>query len=148
MNRFFLVFISVLLQCLSLSVFASNNISCEVNHTLFHNSFIVKASYRIILVNGTGVILINGNATESNKPYIISREIRFTYSNKDANYYLFENNIIRKNPLDNISDSLMMKHYPSFFVKNNNSLIFYIQKENESDYIMSFVSAPFFYCNG
>lgn len=144
MNRYFSSVISILLLSLSLSVNANDDVVCDVNHSLFHDNFVIKALYRFILSKGTGVILINGKINNDKSAYIISREIRFSYCKRSVADYLLMNNIIRKNPLDNIPDALLMKHYPLFFVENDNSLTFRIKRENKNDFIMSFVSTPFF----
>lgn len=140
--------ICMLLMFLPSGVYANDDVTCEVNHGLYHDDLVIKAFYRFILSKGTGVILINGKVNNDKAAYIISREVRFTYNKKSATDYFLINDIIHKNPLDNVPDFLLMKHYPSFFVENGNSLTFRIKRENKSDFIMSFVNAPFFYCNG
>ncbi|WP_159867152.1 MULTISPECIES: hypothetical protein [unclassified Raoultella] len=140
--------ICMLLVCFSSGVYANDDINCEVNHSLYHDDFVIKAFYRFIISKGSGVILINGKINDGKTAYVISREIRFAYSKKSAIDYILINGIIHKNPLDNIPDVLLMKHYPTFFIENGNSLTFRIKRENKNDFIMSFVSTPFFYCNG
>ncbi|MFS6933782.1 hypothetical protein [Klebsiella oxytoca] len=140
--------IIAMLLCFSPSVFSNDEFSCEVSHALYHDSFTIKASYRFILTNGNGILLVNGKVSDRKKHYIISREIRFVYSRETISDYLFTSDYIRKNPLDNVPNELLLSHYPSFFVKVGHSLVFHIERENKKDFIMSFVSVPFFYCNG
>lgn len=126
----------------------NNRISCEVKHSLYHADFAIKATYKFIMSDNAGVILINGSSHLGAEKYTISREIHFGYKRQSGDDFFLSSNVVHKNPLDTLPDSLSLKHYPGFFVHKNNRLTFSIKPVNETDYIISFVSTPLFYCNG
>lgn len=140
---FFLLFSGVLQNA-----YANEYVMCEAKHNLYHGNFSINAIYRFVMRDKSGVILINGSAHQGEERYTISREIRFLYNKQSGVDYHFSDSKIRKNPLDNIPEELAMRHYPKFFYQDNNSINFLITKTNGNDYIISFVSTPYFYCNG
>lgn len=127
---------------------ANDNIVCEAKHSLLHDEFEIKAIYRFIMGDNVGVILINGTAHHGPDRYTISREVYFNYKKQSGNDYLLTSQRVYTNPIDTLPDLLAQQHYPSFFLVENKKLNFHINSVNKTDYIISFVSTPLFYCNG
>lgn len=127
---------------------ANDKIVCEVKHSLYHDQLEIKATYRFIMSDNTGVILINGTAHLDQKRYTISREVYFHYKKRSGDDYLLTSQRVYTNPIDTLPELLAQQHYPSFFLKENKKLNFYFKSVNQTDYIISFVSTPLFYCNG
>lgn len=123
-------------------------IACEAKHTLYHDNFEIKATYRFVMGDNTGVILINGTAHYGADKYAISREVYYNYKKQSGNDYLLTSQRVYTNPIDTLPDLLAQHHYPSFFLTENKKLNFRINPVNQTDYIISFVSTPLFYCNG
>ncbi|MBZ9580691.1 hypothetical protein [Klebsiella quasivariicola] len=127
---------------------AHAKIVCEAKHTLYHDDFEIKATYRFVVSDDNGVILINGTSRSDRQQYTLSREVYFSYHKQSGNDYILSSNRIIKNPIDTLPETLALKHYPVFFIEKDNKLTFFIKHVNRTDYIISFVSTPLFYCNG
>lgn len=126
----------------------NDKIVCEAKHSLYHDQFEIKATYRFVMSDNTGVILINGTANLGPERYAISREVYFNYKKQSSDDYLLTSQRVYANPIDTLPELLAQQHYPSFFLKENKKLNFLINSVNQTDYIISFVSTPLFYCNG
>lgn len=131
---------------MSFKSFASEDISCDVYHSLYHDTTSIKATYHFIFKDGAGIIIINGKIISDSNVYTLSRDIFFAYNDQGKGNYLLINKSVQKKPLDNTPDLVVSAHYPVFFTKADKSVVFNIQKEGKG-YIMSFVNTPLFYCN-
>lgn len=140
--------VGLLLVFLGLMQNANAKFSCEVRHSLHHGDIEIISNYRFMMEEDVGVILINGTAKSGTQQYVISREVHFNYIRKNGDNYLFTSKKIHKNPIDTLPQTTAAKHYPLFFIEPENSLTFLINPVNKTDYIISFVSTPLFYCNG
>lgn len=142
-------FLMLFLGCFQQANAETNDkIVCEAKHTLHHGKFVISSNYKFIMADNAGVILINGTSHLGPEQYVISREIHFIYKKQGSNSYLFTSDRIYKNPIDTMPDPVAAKHYPTFFMEKDNNLIFFIKPVNKTDYIISFISTPLFYCNG
>ncbi|HBM3184818.1 TPA: hypothetical protein LVM22_001079 [Klebsiella oxytoca] len=126
--------------------FASEDISCDVYHSLYHDTVNIKATYRFIFKENSGIIMINGRIISGGNVYTLSRDIFFAYKDQGKGIYLLINKSVHKKPLDNTPDLAVSAHYPLFFTKSDKSMVFNIHAEGKG-YIMSFVDTPLFYCN-
>ncbi|MCW9445977.1 FidL-like protein [Klebsiella oxytoca] len=148
MNKIYSWFIlPFILVINSNSVCANDAIFCEARHTLHHGAINIHAIYRFVLDSSDGTILLNGTIANEKENFTISREVQFTYIKQHNDNYRSKSKLINKNPIDNTPDELMRNHYPDFFINEEESLTFKIEKVNKTGLLISFISTPLFYCN-
>lgn len=122
-------------------------INCTADATMHFSNGTLKLTYTVRMNKGDGLVsmlgTLNNNSSEIGK---VSRQTYFDYTT-DRFYYHFVSTRINKSGIDSVSDDVLSKYTPSFFIKPGEVRDFDIIPTNKSGWVFLMHSLPFIQCN-
>lgn len=136
--------VAVLLGYFFWQRYAIKPFSCQANLVQHHPDEKVSLWLNYQFDGKSGTLSMNGSL-QSQPDSVIDRKISFRVARKDRVWLLTsENNF--KFPGDNVSDRLLERYEPQFFVYSEKNVFIRINEQQNGNYIFTFGTLPTYVC--
>jgi len=137
----------LIIAIFSLHFFKKEIIYCTGDLVVHRDKEIVKVNITYNLSNNLGNIDMVGELYHDDKIIgTISRNVTSHYVNNDFNYR-FTSESINTNSMDTLSDDILKKYMPAFFIQPNQKISLNIKTIKSGGWMISTNSVPFLMCN-
>ncbi|MEG2734346.1 MAG: hypothetical protein RR962_03325 [Hafnia sp.] len=122
-------------------------VNCTADASRHFTNATLKLTYTVRMNEGDGLITMLGSLEQNNiETGKISRQIYFDYTN-DRFYYNFVSTKAISSNNDTVSDDVLARYTPDFFIKPGKVRAFDIIPTNKSGWVFLMHSLPFIQCS-